>query len=222
MAAQSLPTNTHEFSIHLGATRVIYHEKSQGADIQVSNPQDYPVLIQSVTKNEDKKTDAPFIVTPPLFRLEAKQQSRLRIVRTGGDLAQDRETLQWVCVKALPPVLDEDKKQVNTASLEINLSINTCDKLIYRPESVKGKPETVAGSLIWARTDEGVKVTNPTGFYMNIKSLVIDGKEVRYPEYVSPFSSRTYKVASAAHGPVQWKIVTDNGGDSRMFQSEIK
>lgn len=41
------------------------------------------MLVQSEVLAENQKDPAPFVVTPPLFRLDALQSSRLRIVRTG-------------------------------------------------------------------------------------------------------------------------------------------
>lgn len=42
---------------------------------------------------EDMKSNPSFVVTPPLFRLNAKQQHRLRIIRVGGDFANDCESI---------------------------------------------------------------------------------------------------------------------------------
>ncbi|MEY6306133.1 fimbria/pilus periplasmic chaperone, partial [Salmonella enterica subsp. enterica serovar Corvallis] len=146
-ARQQLNSATKSFSVKLGATRVIYHAGTPGATLSVSNPQDYPILVQSSVKAEDKNSPAPFMVMPPLFRLEANQQSQLRIIRTGGDMPTDRETLQWVCIKAVPPENEPSDTQAKGATLDLNLSISTCDKLIFRPDAVKGTPEDVAGNL---------------------------------------------------------------------------
>ncbi|EGH1800931.1 pili assembly chaperone PapD, partial [Salmonella enterica] len=137
---QKLNLNTKSFSVKLGATRVIYHAGTAGTTLSVSNPQNYPILVQSSVKAEDKSSPAPFLVMPPLFRLEANQQSQLRIVRTGGDMPTDRETLQWVCINAVPPEDEPSDTQAKGATLDLNLSINVCDKLIFRPDAVKGTP----------------------------------------------------------------------------------
>ncbi|MGK4720503.1 fimbria/pilus periplasmic chaperone, partial [Salmonella enterica] len=65
--------------------------------------QNYHILFQSSVKAEDKNSPAPFMLMPPQFRLEANQQSQLRIIRTGGDMPKDRETLHWVCIKSVQP-----------------------------------------------------------------------------------------------------------------------
>lgn len=161
---QKLALNSKAFSVKLGATRVIYHAGTAGATLSVSNPQNYPILVQSSVKAEDKRSPAPFMVMPPLFRLEANQQSQLRIVRTGGDMPTDRETLQWVCVKAVPPENEPSDTQAKGATLDLNLSINVCDKLIFRPDAVKGTPEGVAGNLDGWRRATNLRWRTPPRF----------------------------------------------------------
>lgn len=57
---QKLNLNTKSFSVKLGATRVIYHAGTAGATLSVSNPQNYPILVQSSVKAADKSSPAPF------------------------------------------------------------------------------------------------------------------------------------------------------------------
>lgn len=121
------------FILHLGATRVIYNPSGNGSTLSVYNNQDYPMLVQSEVLAEDRKGKAPFVVTPPLFRLDGLQSSRLRIVRTGGVFPEDRESLQWLCVKGIPPKSGDrwaDDKNRNKAddrvSLQMNFSVNSC------------------------------------------------------------------------------------------------
>ncbi|CAI2793739.1 Capsule protein fraction 1 [Serratia grimesii] len=112
----SVVSGTKVFELKLGASRIIYHTDSAGAEVSVTNPQEYPILVQGKVYAEDKKTIAPFVVPPPLSRLEANQQSRLRIIRTGGSADGNRETLQWFCVAGIPPqetdVWAQDKNAV--------------------------------------------------------------------------------------------------------------
>ncbi len=57
----------------MGGTRVIYQEGKREASISVTNADTRsPFLVQSWVENysETDKSRAPFIVTPPLFRLD--------------------------------------------------------------------------------------------------------------------------------------------------------
>ncbi|WP_419236888.1 fimbria/pilus periplasmic chaperone [Serratia fonticola] len=227
MGEQHVNTTTKAFSVKLGATRVIYNPDSAGNTLPVINQQDYPILVQSRVYAEDQKTVAPFVVTPPVFRLDALQQNRVRVVRTGGAFAPDRETLYWLCVTGIPPKAEDiwgqdGKKPVpDTATLEVQVRINNCVKLLVRPSSLKGDPAERASSMTWTREGGKLKVVNPTPFFMNLKEISVGGKRVVDINYVPPMGARTFTLPAGASGPVQWKVITDYGGESREFQAAL-
>lgn len=214
------------FSLHLGATRLIYDPASLGASLLVVNEQDYPMLVQSVVLSEDRKKSAPFVVTPPLFRLDSMQSSRLKIIRTGGEFPSDSEALQWVCVKGIPPSDGgrwtgvNNKKEMKTG-MRVKLSINNCIKLIVRPSSLVGNPEDVAGKLEWKKSGNKIVGVNPTPFYMNMSSLSVGGVEIKSPGYIPPFSSRDFNTPNGKNGKIdmRWRVITDYGGASQEFHS---
>ena len=208
--------NKKTFTVTLGSSRVIYKEGTQGGSLSINNPQDYPILVQSMVFSEDKKGRAPFIVTPPLFRLDAKQQSRLRIVKSGNIPATDRETLYWLCVKGVPP--DDDKQNsVSKGRSEINIDVmvSICSKMIYRPAQVNGNLISAAQKLRWEINGNKLNVENPTPFYMNINSVSVGGKPVTIADYIAPFGHKQY--VSPGKGAVEWDILTDLGGVSKKF-----
>lgn len=227
--AQKIETKEQPFTLKLGASRVIYSPESGVATLTAMNVQDYPMLVKSEVFGEDKKTNAPFIVTPPLFRLDGHQQSRLRIVGTGGDFAKDRETLHWLCVTGIPPKGDDEwaKKEGQAvkpthATINVQLSVSSCIKLLVRPSSVKGSPMDFASSLVWQRLGDKVKVTNPTPFYMNLQSASVGGKKIDGLEYIPPQGERMFALPQGAVGTVEWRIVTDFGGESRPYTSTLQ
>ena len=226
---RAVETTSRVFSLHLGASRVIYNPASSGATLTIINDQDYPMLVQSEVLKEDRKERAPFVVTPPLFRLDGLQSSRLRIVRTGGDFPGDRESLQWLCVKGIPPKQDDKwaedgnkKKPADSVSLQVQLSVDTCAKLLVRPSAVKGHPDDVAGKVTWTKAGNRLKGTNPTPFYINLSELSVGGKVVNESHYIAPYSSYEYALPSGAAGKVQWQVITDYGGKSGLFEAELK
>lgn len=108
------------------------------------------------------------------------------------------------------------------ATLDLNLSISTCDKLIFRPDAVKGTPEDVAGNLRWVETGNKLKVENPTPFYMNLASVTVGGKPITGLEYIPPFADKTLNMPGGTRGDVEWKIITDLGGESHPFHYVFK
>jgi P pilus assembly chaperone PapD len=224
----SVVSSTKVFELKLGASRIIYHTDSAGAEVSVTNPQDYPILVQGKVYAEDKKTIAPFIVTPPLSRLEGYQQSRLRIIRTGGSADGNKETLQWFCVAGIPPketdVWAHGKKSNSSSSIQLHLEVSAheCIKLLTRPSAVKGSLMESANDLEWSRQGKQLKVTNPSPFYITLASVSVGGKEVSDIDYVAPGASRSFTLPEGAGGQVKWKIITDEGGESHIFQSVLK
>lgn len=210
--------NSRSFSVNLGATRIVYPQKSSGEQLSVSNLQDYPILVQSSVTGEDNKSAAPFLVTPPLFRLEAHQQSRLRVIRTDDNLPTDRESLFWMCVKAVPPSDDDATTAPEKVSLAINMAVNTCEKILYRPSGLKGTAEEAAGSLEWSRHNNTLQVFNKTPFYMNLKSLIIGKTELHEVSYISPYGQVSWSIPAGADGDVIWTVINDQGGVSRRFK----
>jgi P pilus assembly chaperone PapD len=151
----------------LDATRVIYNSAQKEATLNVNNSGSSPFLIQSwaETQNGEK---APFFVTPPLFRLDANQQNLLRIIRVGEKFPEDRESLYWLNVKAIP---SRPETEANTLQIAVKKRI----KLIYRPTGLKGLPEEVASQLTWVQSGGHLTVNNPTPFYMNFFEIKVGG-----------------------------------------------
>lgn len=228
LAMPSSPeTTSRMFSVRLGASRLIYDPDSNGATLTVTNPQNYPILIQSQVLAENRKDKAPFVVTPPLMRLDGQQSSRLRIVRTGGTFRNDRETLQWLCVKGIPPKAGDQwaKKgeKKGSVSLNLQLSINNCIKLLIRPDGLKKQPDDSDSRLKWQRKGNSLVAVNESPFYINISELNINGYAIHDVKYVSPFSSQEFSLRSAEiPKTVGWKMVNDYGGESPLYKVTLK
>ena len=231
--SSTIETTSEPFSVALGASRVIYNPDSAGVSLMVMNPQDYPILVQSQVMNTDRSNKAPFVVTPPLMRLDGQQSSHLRIVRTGGEFAADRESLQWICVKGIPPKADDawndsDKKKAkqfasNQVSLAVKLSISNCIKLFVRPSSIKGQPYAAGKKLRWQQQGKTLKAHNDSPFYINLSSLKLGGVAIQSPQYIAPYSTQAYALPNAARGKqVEWQTINDYGGEDQIMQVDIQ
>ena len=213
--------NSHA-AVSVGGTRLVFHGDEKEASITVSNTdKGIPVLIQSwVDEGENSKAKAPFMITPPLFRLEPGQDNTLRAVFTGANLAQDRESLFWLNIKTIPSV-KKNEVQENTLQLAIKKRL----KFIYRPSAVKGLPEENADKLVWKKIGNQIQVTNPTPFYMNFSVITVGGKTFKptLPEqtYVAPATERLFTIPAGAVGnTISWKIINDYGTSGKEFHSK--
>ncbi|UAN44792.1 fimbria/pilus periplasmic chaperone [Serratia sp. JSRIV001] len=193
--------------VTVGGTRLIYNGGKKEASLSVTNTDINPYLIQSWAETQNGGAEkAPFIITPPLFRLDGNQQNLLRIVRTGGSLPEDRESLYWLNIKSIPA--GSKKEGANT----LQIAVKTRIKLLYRPQGLKGTPEEVTSKLTWSQSGTQLTVTNPTPFVMNFQQIKVGGRELKDITYVLPMGQATFTLPAGVSGPVSWKLISDYGG----------
>lgn len=202
----SLLSASVQAGVIVGGTRVIYNGEKKETSISVKNPDNSSFLIQSWSDAGESSADkSPFMVTPPLFRLGGGQENTLRIIRTGGKLAEDRESLYWLNIKSIPAT--EKKDNVNT----LQIAVKTRIKLIYRPQSLTQQPEDLTGKLSWQRSGNKLTVSNPTAYYMNFSTLKVGTSTVKDATYVAPMSSASFSIPNGASGDVSWTLINDFG-----------
>ncbi|MEB2419046.1 fimbria/pilus periplasmic chaperone [Citrobacter sp. R-1.5.2] len=207
----------HAAGINIGATRVIFNGDAKDESISISNNDNVPYLIQSWVQSisETGKTgDAPFMVTPPLFRLDGGKRNVLRVIRTGGNIPKDRESLYWLDIKSIPGTNPDDKGN------KLKIAIKAEFKLIYRPTSLKQTPEKVTNQLQWSRSGSILTVRNPTPYYMNFGEIAVGGSKLKAPRYAPPFGSAQYTLQSGASGVITWSIINDFGGTGPIHKQE--
>lgn len=203
----------------IGGTRLIYDGAKKEASININNPDNKPYLIQSwvdsgETNGRAQVIKAPFIVTPPLFRLNASQQNILRVVRAGGNLPTDKESLFWLNIKSIPSA----EKLQNT----LQIAVKTRIKLIFRPADLKSKLEDAAKTLIWKKTGNRLQVTNPSPHFISFFNVKINGSTVKAATLVAPHSSATFELpANMSSGALTWQYINDYGGSSTVLSSSI-
>lgn len=199
----------------IGGTRVIYDGNKKESSISVNNPDTTPYLIQSWVETLSGGAEkAPFIITPPLYRLDKDQQNVERIVFTGA-LPQDKESLFWLNIKAIPAAPRKD----NT----LQIAVKTRIKLIYRPAALKGViPEELADKLTWQRSGNQIQVTNPTNVVMNFNEISVNGKKLEDVSYVLPGSSACFDLPKGVSGgAVTFKVINDYGGTGNLHSATL-
>lgn len=218
--------NTKVFKLELGATRIIYRSADRGAQLSVANPQSYPVLVQSRVFKEDRKTQAPFIVTPPLFRLDPNQRNTLRVINTTAPISK-QESLYWLCVTGIPPKSgdawadDKTKGSMHQAQVNMEISTHMCIKLITRPTDISGSLMQAAEALQWHREGNKIRATNNSPYYINLHSLSFGKTPVEHPEYILPFSDKAFSLKSTTGDTINWSVITDAGGESRRYSAQM-
>jgi P pilus assembly protein, chaperone PapD len=196
----------------VGGTRVVYQEGKREASISVTNAETHtPYLVQSWVENfaENDKRPVPFIVTPPLFRLDPEKRNMLRISFTGASLPSDRESVYWLNVKSISP---SQKDDVN----KLQINIKSKFKIFYRPKNLAGDVEKAWQQLQFHMTGNHLMVNNPTPYFISLFSLYVGGKEIKEPGMIAPLSSQEWSVSGT--GPVKWRAINDFGGITDVAQ----
>ncbi|ALB66177.1 fimbrial biogenesis chaperone [Cronobacter dublinensis] len=199
----------------IGGTRLIYPGDKKEAALTITNGDDNNYLVQSWVETENG-SKAPFMITPPLFRLDAKQTNTLRVVKLSGTLAQDRESLFWLNVKSIPST--SRQTQANT----LQIAVKTRIKLLYRPATLTGTPEETTDKLVWRKQADTLSVRNPTPFYMNFQSITVGGKNIDRAAYVAPGeTARFHLPAGSGASSVDWKLINDYGATGAAHHQDL-
>ncbi|EHF4926636.1 MAG: molecular chaperone [Enterobacter hormaechei] len=189
----------------MGGTRIVYPQHSKEVAFSVSNMESaVPYLIQSWVEGDgqDKNNAAPFIVTPPLFRLDPEQTNTLRIQYTGAPLPTDRESVFWLDIKA---IASKPKESSN----ELQVNVKSKFKIFYRPDNLKGDAATAWQKITFSRTGKGLKAANPTPYYVSFYRLSVGGHKIEQPGMIGPGEIREWPVS--ASGGVSWSAINDFG-----------
>lgn len=171
VAAFLLCTTAAQAGIVMGGTRVIYQEGKREAAISVTNADTHtPYLVQSWVENyaENDKARVPFIVTPPLFRLDPEQNNVLRINFIGASLPRDRESVFWLNVKSIAPT---PQGEVN----KLQVNIKSKFKIFYRPNNLAGDPAKAWQQLKFSQSGGRLTVINPTPYFVSFYAVEVGG-----------------------------------------------
>lgn len=196
----------------IGGTRFIYAQKSQGLSVSVFNRSDESWLVNTkVTRggswpgaDTPSAVEAPFIATPPLFLLNGGRDNKIRIIRAGGDMPQDRESLFTLSIAAIP--------SGKAAPNSLQMAIRSGMKLFYRPEGLKGNPEKAYTQLKWSHKGQQLTVMNPTPYFVTLFQLNVNGHSLDDAGMVAPFSLRSENwCGDESNCQLRWQSINDYG-----------
>lgn len=158
-------------AINLNGTRYIYEQNEKEIDVKVNNEGDYPVLLQSWIDDGHPETlpeklNVPFVLTPPLTRVEPNHGQTIRIRYTGSMLALDKESIFWLNVLEIPPSSKNLKNQLQVA-------FRNRVKLFFRPSNLKLSPTEALNKIKWKNSNGNLEITNPTPYYFSLTGVKI-------------------------------------------------
>lgn len=168
--------------ITINATRVVYPADQREVSLSMINDGKEARLIQAWIDSGDASeradtSKAPFLVTPPMARVDPGKGQTLRIKFNGASQPpQDRETVFWFNVLEIPP---KPKADSDAAQNYMQLAVRSRMKLFYRPKGLPGSPDTAPDEVSWrlvaAGKDFSVECTNTTAYNVSFSDVSFKG-----------------------------------------------
>ncbi|WP_416200008.1 molecular chaperone [Pseudomonas shahriarae] len=193
--------------------------------VKLNNNGTQPALIQSwidtgSVESTPTSSKAPFLLSPPVARIDPTKGQSLRVLFTGAPMAQDKESVFWLNVLEIPPK-PEAGADINTLQMAFRSRI----KLFYRPTGLPGTAseaiEQVQWQLVPARDGQGLALQafNPSAFHVSLIELeLVAGAQRERSEdgMIAPGETRqfvlpTLKVRPAAGAQVEFSAINDYG-----------
>ncbi|MGG8255622.1 fimbria/pilus periplasmic chaperone [Klebsiella aerogenes] len=203
-------------NIVVTGTRVIYTADEKEISVKVNNKGKGPVLIQSWIDNGDANATpdsirVPFIINPPMNRVDAGKGQTLRISYTGSSvLPSDRESIFWLNVLEIPPS-NMNKVDIN----KLQVAFRSRIKLFYRPSALKGDSMKAAESMKWEINGGRLSAVNTSPYHITLLGVRAEGNNIEGSgDMVAPFGRLAIKNkrGSFAHGQkITWQYINDWG-----------
>lgn len=205
-------------------TRVIFPAEKQQKTLQFSNNSNLSFLVQVwLDKGNIDSTpeiaDAPFSVSPQVFRINPNTGQVARLIYVGNDnLPKDRESIFYLNFKQIPAM---DKKKIDENRLV--LLVKNRLKVFYRPNTIVGKvqdiPQELNFNLSHDQQGSWLEIQNPTGYYANLTraTVKVDSKEIKAKNIsmIAPKSSKKWlleqNISAIDRAKVTVSLVNDYG-----------
>lgn len=204
--------------IVISGTRVIYPQSAKDVTVKMENRGAKPLLVQSWLDDgrdsvNPQALKLPFIVTPPVSRVDPAKGQTVRVTWTGQPMPQDRESLYWFNVLEVPPkAKDADSQSV------LQLAFRTRIKMFFRPSGLQGDPTVAAGKLTWSQTGSALQANNSSPYYISMANatITVNGKKIDVDSHtIPPLTDETVPLKNAANvggGKIEYSTINDFGG----------
>lgn len=215
----------------INGTRIVFEGRNQETVVQLKNNGKSPLLVQAWldTGNPKSRPDevkTPFVITPPVIRIDPARGQALRILKSGGALAQDKETLFWFNVLEIPP---KPTQKLAAGENLMQIALRSRIKLFYRPDNLKVSPHEAYKALKFTLTGaSSLRIKNDSPYFITFKNIAFKhstnspvlASVDHFPErMVSPGGELVLPVkkkgtGSLAGASVVYAVINDYGGDT--------
>ncbi|MCS3607782.1 fimbrial biogenesis chaperone [Erwinia rhapontici] len=220
----SLLSQQANANVIINGTRVIYPQQKNEVNIHLSNDSDKPALVQSWIDNGDEnaaldKISVPFVLTPPIVRIEPNSGQTLRITWTGTALPQDKESIFWLNILDIPP---KSATAINADILQ--MAIRSRLKIFFRPPALNANGANQAfHDLQWQRSTSApgtvLRVNNPSAYFINVSNVKIETRRQEIKslngEMIAPKSSAEFRFTALPerieNAALRYEVINDYG-----------
>jgi len=202
-------------AVSLSGTRVIYPQGKKEISLEIKNHGPQPVLTQNWIDDGNIHAspdilNIPFVITPPIARINPEQGQTLRISILENMLPRDKESVFWVNVLEIPAVN-------KTAENKLQMAFRTRIKLFYRPEGLAGQPESAAQQLTWRRiSSTQLEAVNNTPWNVSLAG-VVSGRWKAMGDLVPAYGKKNFTVkrgsSLSSNGDITWTYINDYGAE---------
>jgi len=212
--------STAHAAIQVIGTRVVYPAAEREVTVRVINSGNDPRLIQAWVDSGDEgetaeTSKAPFMINPPLSRIDAGKGQTFRLMFTGAQLPQDRESVFWLNVVEIPT---KPKSNDGTENF-LQFAVRTRIKIFYRPSTLAGSPAASVAQLAWKFTHKdgkpAVTCTNASAYNVSMGDIHLKGSAQRSSVAGGGMcpakGSETFVVDGPDSGAVVYTVIDDYG-----------
>lgn len=222
--ANSERKNSGELGFNFSLKRIVYVESEKyknGTNIELSNESNSTYLMSAAILLNDpdtylpiKKTESqivPFIILPPLYKFEPNSTYNWRVYRAHSNIKEqklpdDRESLFWIAIQALP--------QTNKETSGVILTPTFYFKLLYRPQAIADiNVENVTEQVHVSKKENSLFIENTSPLYITFSTLKIGDIEIKHKGRLitlAPFSTRSVMLPEHANGVITWQLSDEN------------
>lgn len=215
-------------SVVISGTRVIFNAAQGEVTVRLTNDNTRPALVEAWIDDGNigatpDTAHAPFLITPPLFRMDAHKDQSLRIlyVPDAKPLPTDRESVFWLDVLEIPP---KPTGQEFAGKNYLQFAVRSRIKLFYRPAKLPGEALKAPDQLTFkaaAGPGTALEVHNPTPYYITITGVAIGARgkaDSSADGMVAPFGDLKLTLKDSAHAPsagtpLTFTTINDFGGN---------
>ena len=213
-----------EKGVSMGSsTRLIFHSNQKRISFPVKNETDYPLIFHGLVLTDDKSNYSPeFIISPEIVEVEPRKTKMVQVIRVGGNLTDDRESLFYLKGHFLPASSEGDDKGI---SLKVSYVMTM--KMFFRPVRYKSSFDAiddVAEDLDFKISNSNLIAINNSPYYFTLNTLSSEQLQIEIPKghsFIEPYGQVNIPINDDKLKEITWTLINDGGFSTKSFTKKL-